>query len=113
VVAARRAWKIYQELYAYVCQPGRAFQDVQYLAFYAGGNIMPLVPRIIEVIDEVIFERGRQTGPLGTIVERFLDLRARDEGAMHKVFVLSPPDDPHTVRLNAPVLNDLAYQPVV
>ena len=107
VVAARHAWPEYQTYHAYVCQPGRPFQPVQHMAFYAAGQIYPLVPRIIEVRDHVVFERGRQQGPADQLVAKFLDLGVRGEGTISKVFLLSPPEDPRTVHLDAPIPNDL------
>jgi hypothetical protein len=107
VVAARVAWSEYHTSHAYVCQPGRPFQPVQYLAFYAAGQIYPLIPRIMEVQDLVVFERGRYQGPVGQLVETFLALGVRGEGTSSKVFLLSPPEDSRTVRLAGPILNDL------
>lgn len=107
VVAARHAWSEYQRFHAYVCQPGRPFQPVQYLAFYATGQVYPLIPRITEVRDDVVFERGRHSGPLGHIVEYLLEERMREEGTRYKVFLLSAPDDPQTIHLENPILNNL------
>jgi hypothetical protein len=107
VVAARHAWTEYQKYHAYVCQPARTFQTVRHMAFYAAGQIFSLVPRIVDVVDQVVFECGRYPGHLGQVVARLLGLELREEGASYKVFLLSPPDDPQTVRLDGPVLNDL------
>ena len=107
VVAARVAWSEYHTSHAYVCQPGRPFQPVQYLAFYAAGQIYPLVPRIMEVKDPIVFERGRSHGTVGQLVEPVLDLGVRGKGTSAKVFLLSPPEDPRTARLERPILSDL------
>ena len=107
VVAARRAWPEYRRLHAYVCQPGRAFQTVQYLAFYTDGEIKPVVPRVVEVHDSVVAEEGRYEGPLGDVVDRMIDLGLRATGAEHKIFVLSDADAEDTAKLTGPVANDL------
>lgn len=107
VVPARHAWQEYQRFSAYICQPNRAFQDVRFVAFYSGGQIHPLVPTIEETHEAVVFENGRYTGRLGQLVEHVLHDDARSHGELEKVFLLSSPDDPRTVRLNAPIVNDL------
>lgn len=108
VVAARHAWADYQALGAYICQPGRPFQGVNHIAFYASGEVKPLVPRIEEVHDNVVFEPGRCSGRVGEIVTKALELKLRDEGTIGKVFVLSSPDETDkTVRLPGSIKNDL------
>jgi len=107
VVAARHAWPEYQEYHAYVCQVGRPFQTVRYMAFYAAGQVFPLIPRIVDIVDQVVFEHSRYSGRLGQVADQLLALNLREEGASYKVFLLSSPDDPQTVRLDGPVLNDL------
>ena len=107
VVAARHAWTEYQRFHAYVCQPGRSFQPVQYLAFYAAGQVYPLIPRITAVKDEVVFEPGRHSGPMGYLVEQLLEERLREAGTSYKVFLLSAPDDPQTIHLESAILNNL------
>ena len=67
-VAARNAWSEYQMYHAYICQPGRMFQPVQYMAFYAASQIYPAVARILEVKDNVTCEYGRYEGHLGQFV---------------------------------------------
>lgn len=53
VVAARDAWPFYQQHHAYVCQPGRWFQPVDRIAFYADQEIKAEVPRILHRRDNV------------------------------------------------------------
>jgi hypothetical protein len=53
VVPARDAWPFYQSAYAYVCQPGRWFQPVDRIAFYADQEIKADIPRITERRDNV------------------------------------------------------------
>lgn len=107
IVAARQAWSDYERVHAYICQPERPFQAVQYLGFYGGGQIRPLIPRILEVHDRVQFQDRRYEGRLAAVVDAALNGGLRTTPGEHKVFVLSPPDDPQTVRLKAAIVNDL------
>jgi hypothetical protein len=107
IVAARYAWDEYTKHQLYVCQPGRAFQPVQYVGFYKANQILRLVPRILERHDHVRMERGAYKGELGRAVDRLLDLALRTPGVEYQVFLLSGPDDPQTTRLDEPIENDL------
>lgn len=106
VVAARNAWPEYNELHAYVCQPNRPFQQVTRLGFYSKGVIYPLVPKIMATFDEVEMARNRYEGELGALVHRLLDGGYRPEGDFFKVLLLSAPDSPDTLKLEAPIRND-------
>lgn len=108
VVAARLAWPEYGRIHAYICQPDRSFQRVKYLAFYSDRKIQECVPAISEVCEQTIFKRGLHHGRLGEVVKQALDLGLRREGASHKVFLLSSPDDPQTIKLGHPIENDLS-----
>jgi hypothetical protein len=112
VIPARRAWPLYNELHAYICQAGRAFQPVKYIAFYAGNQIYPLVPLIQgQPHDEVVFERGKNPGRLGELVNQAMDKSERAywpyKWSVHKVFLLSAPDASETAKLEQPVINDM------
>lgn len=114
VVAARSAWPEYREISAYVCQPNRSFRDgLTHLGFYANGAIQPLVPRIRAHHPSVLFtmeeaERLRQSGDteVADLIERLLAANERTDGEAYGVVLLSPPDDPDTVTLPGPILND-------
>lgn len=110
VVAARQAWPEYQWCSAYVCQPRRAFKPVKRIAFYSQGQVYPLVPSILEIQDEVVLERGRHKGGLGKVIDELIDRipqSKKNVGHSYKVFVLSSPDDPRTMKLDGPILNNL------
>lgn len=107
VVAARNAWPEYNEIHAYVCQPNRPFQKVSRVAFYTKGKIHPLVPKILEMHDEVAMIAGQATGPLGELVQRLIEEQRREEGESYKVLLLSPPESPETLHLPGPIPNDL------
>ena len=53
IVAARQAWPEYEEFKAYGCQPNRPFQQVSRMGFYCKNRIYPLVPKILDIIDDV------------------------------------------------------------
>ena len=107
VVPARQAWPEYQAVHAYICQPNRPFQPVKRLAFYYSGEIQQVVPTILETWHSVRFEHGKESGWLGELIERLLKEENQDEGMSYKVMKLSAPDDPSTLRLGAPISNNL------
>lgn len=110
VVAALWALDEYRDTSAYVCQPNRTFRDVTRLAFYTVGAIAPFVPRIVETFDSVEFRRGLHGGRLGSLVDALVNRSLRQEGRDYKVLLLTAPDDPETIRLDAPVANDLTSE---
>lgn len=57
VVGARTAWPMYQRHKVYICQPNRAFRNVEYIAFYTLGNIKPKVAKISQRHREVSLEQ--------------------------------------------------------
>jgi hypothetical protein len=107
VVPARHAWPEYQEYHAYVCQPDRPFQPVTRMAFYSFGQIYPLVPKIMESHDHVDFVRDKHKGKMAMLIEMAINQGVRKEGTAYKVILLSPPDSPDTLKLEAPIPNDL------
>ena len=107
VVPARHAWPEYKKASAYVCQPKRPFQAVKRIAFYCHGEIQPMVPTILRTWQSVPFVHGKHKGWLGALVKTLLDSGDREEGDINKVMRLSPPDDPKTIRLDGPIVNDL------
>ena len=106
VVAARRAWKVYQDNHAYICQPNRSFQSVKRIGFYCLGNIKSLVPLILEKHDDVIFQRSAYTGALGELVNQVLDSDESRTGQRHMVLLLSAPGSDKTLDLGKSIPND-------
>ncbi|MBN9201471.1 MAG: hypothetical protein J0H70_08970 [Microbacterium chocolatum] len=114
IVAARTAWGEYQRHGVYICQPGRAFRpDLTHFGFYADGEIKPTIARIRRYVPSVIFSREsaatrQEAGDvqLASAIGDFLTRGARDEGASYGVMLLSSPDEPETVTLAAPIVND-------
>ncbi|MDZ4658980.1 MAG: hypothetical protein SH868_15495 [Bythopirellula sp.] len=108
VVAARDALPEYLRYHAYVCQPDRAFQQVQRMAFYTQGQIDTHVPRILTVHDHVELTAEQHDGELNALIQRLLvETPRRVRGQANKVIFLSAPDSPDTIALANPVLNDL------
>ena len=110
VVAALLALGEYRDTSAYVCQPNRAFRDVERIAFYTLGEIAPFIPKIIETFDAVEFRRGMHDGRLGSVVDALVNRALRPEVQHYKVMLLTSPDDSETIRLNAPIVNDLTSE---
>lgn len=116
VVAARFAYPEYLKHRVYVCQANRAFRDgLTHLGFYAESAIQAVVPRILRRADPVPFtpeevDRRRSGDDLDHLIadaiEILLATGTRPEGSEYGVFLLSGPDDPKTVRLEVPIVND-------
>lgn len=116
VVPAGKAYREYLQYGAYVCQPRRPFKPVERMAFYCRGQIEREIPMIRHVMDEVEFSQenadvlrasGEATaGETAELIERLLEAGPRQEGDVHKVFLLTGHGDPETVILERPIRND-------
>ena len=106
IVAARSAWPEYNDFHAYVCQPNRPFQQVNRLGFYSKGQIYPLIPKILEVYDDLPMVFGQFEGALGKLVDRLVTERLREANERFKIVLLSSPDSPETLKLSAPIPNN-------
>ena len=117
VVAAKRAWPMYERMSIYRCQPGRSFQPSAYIAFYTSGEIKPYIPKVesvIESLDMMKWEdkdidalddyQRKLAEELYARIKR--ENRGSEFGGQHKWMFLSGPDDAETVKLNSPVAND-------
>lgn len=115
VVPAKVAYPEYLRYAAYVCQPNRAFQAVERMAFYTSNAIQREVPRILAHQSAVPFTEATtasfrrsgdpMTARIGEIVDSLLQNRDRDAGVTLDVYLLSPPSDPQTMVLPQPILN--------
>jgi hypothetical protein len=106
IVAARNAWPEYNEFHAYVCQPNRGFRQVAHMGFYSKGFIYPLIPKIVEVQDDVVMEKNLHKGRLGELVNFLLERSLRLVNQRYKVFLLSAPDSSDTIKLAEAIPND-------
>ncbi len=106
IVAARYAWPVYLRHHSYRCPADRTFQPVQRMAFYLDNRIEVLVPKILEVYENVVIEPGQHTGKLGQVVDGYIRENADTLGAHRKIFLLSGPEDPQTIKLPHHIIND-------
>lgn len=116
VVAAGAAWDYYLRHSAYVCQGGRSFRPVGWMGFYRRKRIEPLVPKILERRDHVMFtfenahELTARAEPFDVEVARVildsLGEGSRHERDVHDVFLLTAPDDPRTNARTSPLIHD-------
>jgi hypothetical protein len=116
VVAARFAYPEYLKRSVYACQPRRAFRDgLTHMGFYANSAIQRHVARIRYREDLVAFTHeeaaARASGSetdrhIGAVIELLLADGPRKVGKQYQVFLLSGPEDPDTVRLARPIVND-------
>jgi hypothetical protein len=87
IVPATKALGEFERLSAYICQPKRSFQPVEYLGFYWQRRIEPQFPKVLGFVKDVLFtpeeaqrlksEPDPVTARVGQIVEQAL---ADDEG---------------------------------
>jgi len=85
------------------------------MGFYADAAIQPRVARIRHREDHIIFSHheaaSRKAGPatdqmVAGIIESTLQFGPRETGAQYQVFLLSGPEDPETIHLAQPIVND-------
>jgi hypothetical protein len=116
VIAARNAYPEYLRRSVYVCQPNRSFRDgLTYMGFYANGAIQRPLPRIRYREDLVTFSHQEAASrrsdsaidrQVGEVIELLLADGPREEGEQYEVFLLPGPEDPDTLRLDRPIMND-------
>lgn len=109
VVPARDAWPFYQSSHAYVCQPGRWFQPIDRMAFYADQEVKADIPRITERRDNVPWtaqeaarlaaSSDRTDRKIGEVIAASRAVVGPDgspvwPGGSHQIFLLSRPGDP-------------------
>ena len=119
VVAAGDAYDLYLRYGAYLCQPGRSFRPgFERMAFYRRKGIEPLVPRIIEVYENVeLSATSAEQMPAATDADRRLvelvttlvDREERPSGTTNKVFILSEPDSADTLHLRDRIVHRGRY----
>jgi hypothetical protein len=117
IVPAREAIKDYQNFSVYVCQPNRSFQPVEYMGFYHNGMIDQYIPKIIGkpiediTLTEEAIEEAQLTledeQSLRQLVEQLKRHNSSRYGVKLKVFFLSSPTSPDTIKLTHNIKNDL------
>ena len=116
VVAARSAYPEYLNTAAYICQPGRSFQEgIGHMGFYADAEIKPQIASIQSVRDQVTFTEENASylktsddptdNRIAALIRWALGERQRVPGQAYKVFLLSEATGPNTVVLSHAVKN--------
>lgn len=105
VLAAKNAWPFYTQHHAYICQAGRHFRGIKYMAFYAEGEIkdeiasikyrQDSVPWTFEYAQKLLGSSSKQDQKIGQII-----LASRQAGwtaGRYQVFLLTSPQEttPH------------------
>ena len=119
IVAASSGWPMYQAVPAYRCAltlPLRSPGQMDYLGFYAQGEIKPVVPKVLEMIDQINLTDAAQVSSLEehqkALANKLLQAIDGDPERLalfagdFKVVFLSGSDDPKTRKLKAPIPND-------
>ena len=100
VVAASKAWDLYQQTGVYVCQPGRFFRGVDYMAFYTSQEIKQDIPKVLHRRDDVEWspEEAARLRATKDVIDRRIaaaientDKSDWPEGR-YQVFVLTKPE---------------------
>jgi hypothetical protein len=115
-VAADCGWPEYKELSMYRCLPNRSFRPSDYIAFYANGEIQPLVPKIKSVIEAIQLDRREEFASLDGYQKKLAEeLREKSNflpqhswflSTLWKFMFLTGPGDNETVKLPGPIAND-------
>ena len=118
VLGARFAWPMYKKLSVYRCstnKPMQRLRESDHMAFYAGGKIQPLVPRIKSVIESIDMTVQEEIKSLEDSQKRLAEElqgniyhqeQGHEFGQAFKVMFLSEPADDETVNLERPIIND-------
>jgi len=116
VVAARLAYPEYLKHNVYICQAARSFRTgLTHMGFYADAAIQTHVARIRHREDYVLFTleeaatRSAESGTdqlIGNAIENALADGTREPEARYQVFILSGSQDPDTVHLRQPIINN-------
>lgn len=119
VVAASHGWSMYEALSIYRCALTLPLRlgGFDYMAFYTGGEIKPLVPRVKAVVESINPIRRDEIAELKPAAKSYAeDLINKVEGegtkwyngidGDFKVMFLSSPDDLETIKLKKPIENN-------
>lgn len=117
IVPAKFAFDEYLNHSVYMCQPDRAFRNVDYLGFYYDGKVSKYLPKVLGVVENFVLSRSmieKSTILSDTKKEALLNLvesleKNDDNGRLYypsKVFFLSPPDSYETLKLEEDIINN-------
>lgn len=104
------AWSVYKNSGVYACQPNRPFKKTDYLAFYADGEIKPILARIVKVYEEVALVSGDGDGDedpeINEAIDRLLLVKPSFTGFTQKLFILEPMKSIKNISLSSAIAND-------
>lgn len=111
VVAAGKAWPMYQQVHAYVCQTARSFRHISHVAFYLHGAIQPEIAQVVDRRDGVPFssdEVGRlmatkETGDRRLALVMKHGMANGWDTPTYQVFTLTKPGEQGHITLDAPI----------
>ena len=119
VVAASSGWGMYEDLPVYRCALTLPLRSgIDYMAFYSGGEIKAIVPRVRAIVDPLNLTDEESIdsieSPDTKSLARDLLKKIKDEGrgelgwfdGEFKVVFLSEQDDGETIKLDSPITND-------
>ncbi len=112
IVPAKDAYDEYRKTNAYVCQVNRSFRaGLTHLGFYRG-QIEREIPAILHIRDDVEFSEqyaneldnseGEFSKEIAAVIRSLMSNR---HNSLHKVFLLSSPENSKTITLKAPIKN--------
>ena len=119
VVAASSAWPMYQKVPVYCCLvslPFRSTGQFDRMAFYANGEIKPLVPKVIEVVESINLTRKEEIAALDSSAKELAEELFQKMGGTpewqrwfdgeRKVVFLSAPSHNETIKLEKSIANN-------
>lgn len=111
VVAAGKAWPMYEQVHACVCQTALSFRHISHVAFHVQGAIQPEIAQVVDRHDGVPFsseEVGRlmatkETGDKRLALVMKHGMASGWDTPTYQVFTLTKPGEQGHVTLGAPV----------
>jgi len=111
VAAGWVGYREYRAFSAYICQANRHFDpNTDRFGFYSDREVKPEFPKILDVAHAVAFNvetatqlRSEGRDALADVIEKVIEVAARDTTTPHDVYALAAPDAPDTLRLADPI----------
>jgi hypothetical protein len=106
IVAAGKAWPMYQDCGGYACQHGRTFRGARWMGFYSGRRIHGVVARVLHIVDSIDLTdaeaapRLLDVRPLERRIGQIIRsgrVNGQPPTPPHQLLVLSCHDDPLSV----------------
>ncbi|MET9028175.1 Abi family protein [Nocardia sp. NPDC004168] len=113
IVAADKAWPLYEKVNAYICPHERTFQSIEYLGFYADYEVKPVFAKVVRRLPIVTFSKAESKilaqslhaddKELATIIGT--SLKSGWSPGTYQVFVLSSQRDGASKVLTQPIVH--------